>query len=262
MHAEIVRLDISNRRRSLIGYCLGLAVYVFVVVAMYPAFKTSGSLDKLIQSDSTAAALFGISGPISSTGGWLNGNIYANFFPLIMLLLTIGYGASSLAGQDEDGTLGLIAVLPVRRSVIVAQKAAAMAIQVALLAVAVGALVVVGRSFQLDIAVGNVASVSLAVGLMALDFGLVAMAVGARSGRRGTAMGVGTALAATSYLISSLAPVVSWIRPARYASLFYWSVGNSQISRGVSPGAYTVLILVGLGALAAAILAFRRLDIS
>jgi ABC-2 type transport system permease protein len=55
--------------------------------------------------------------------------------------------------------------------------------------------------------------------------------------------------------------VASWIRPARYASLFYWSVGNSQISNGVSAGGYAVLIITGLCALAAAMLAFRRLDI-
>jgi ABC-2 type transport system permease protein len=55
--------------------------------------------------------------------------------------------------------------------------------------------------------------------------------------------------------------VASWIRPGRYASLFYWSVGNSQLSRGVSVGDYAVLAVVGLCALAAAMLAFRRLDI-
>lgn len=261
MHADIARLDVSNRRRSLIGYCLGMAVYALVVVAMYPAFKTSSSLDKLIASDSAAAALFGISGPISTSGGWLNGNIYANFFPLIMLLLTIGYGASCLAGQDEDGTLGLLAVLPVRRAVIVANKATAMAAQAAALAVTVAVLVIIGRSFQLDVTVTSVVSVSAAVFLLGLDFGLATMAAGALTGRRGAAIGTGTALAAASYLISSLAPVASWIRPARYASLFYWSVGNSQIGRGVSPGDYAVLIGAGLCAFTAAMLAFRRLDI-
>jgi ABC-2 type transport system permease protein len=258
---DITWLDMANRRRSLIGYCLGMAVYALVVVAMYPAFKTSTSLDKLIASDSTAAALFGVTGPISTSGGWLNGNIYANFLPLIMLLLTIGYGAACLAGQDEDGTLGLLAVLPVRRTAIVMQKAAAMAVQAAALTVTVAVLVIVGRSFQLNITVANVASVSAAVFLMGLDFGLVTMAAGSLTGRRGTAIGTGTALAAASYLISSLAPVASWIRPARYASLFYWSVGNSQISGGVSPGDYAVLTITGLCALAAAMLAFRRLDI-
>jgi ABC-2 type transport system permease protein len=29
-----------------------------------------------------------------------------------VLLLTIGYGAACLAGQDEEGTLALIATLP------------------------------------------------------------------------------------------------------------------------------------------------------
>lgn len=261
MHTDITWLDISNRRRSLIGYCLGMAVYALVVVAMYPAFKTSTSLDKLVQSDATAAALFGVTGRISSSGGWLNGNIYANFFPLIMLLLTIGYGAACLAGQDEDGTLGLLAALPVRRAAIVVQKAAAMALQAGLLAGTVAVLVIIGRSFQLDITVANVASISAAIFLMGLDFGLVAMAAGALTGRKGAAIGAGTAIAAASYLLSSLAPMVSWIEPGRYASLFYWSVGNGQISHGVSPGDYTVLIVTGLCALAAAVLAFRRLDI-
>ena len=171
-----------------------------------------------------------------------------------MLLLTIGYGAACLAGQDEDATLGLLAVLPVRRAVIVAQKAAALAATVAV-------LVIIGRSFQLSTTAADVVSVSAAVFLLGLDFGLITMAAGALTGRRGTAVGTGTALATASYLISSLAPVTSWIRPGRYASLFYWSVGNSQISRGVSVGDYAVLAAVGLCALTAAMLAFRRLDI-
>jgi ABC-2 type transport system permease protein len=261
MRTDIARLDLTNRRRSLVGYCLGMAVYALVVVAMYPAFKTSASLDQLIANDPTAAALFGVTGRISTTGGWLNGNIYANFLPLIMLLLTIGYGAACLAGQDEDGTLRPLAVLPVRRTAIVVQKAAAMAAQAALLSVTVAVLVIIGRSFQLDVTIAHVASVSVAVLLMGLDFGLAAMAAGALTGSRGTAIAVGTTLAGASYLIGSLAPVVSWIRPARYATLFYWSVGNGQINQGASPADYTVLVITGLCALAVAALAFRRLDI-
>ena len=263
MRPHITWLDLSNRRRSLIGYCLGMAVYTLVVVAMYPAFKTSSSPDNSLPAIPRRPRCSEISGSISTSSGWLNGNIYANFFPLVLLLLTIGYGAASLAGQDEDGTLGLLAVLPapLHRYFSVANKAAAMAAQAAALAATVAVLVIIGRSFQLSASAASVVSVSAAVFLMGLDFGLVTMAAGALAGRRGTAIGTGTALAAASYLISSLAPVASWIRPARNASLFYWSVGNSQISHGVSVGDYTVLIAVGACALAAAMLAFRRLDI-
>ncbi len=102
---------------------------------------------------------------------------------------------------------------------------------------------------------------ALAAFLMALDFGIITMAAWALTGRRGTALGAGSALAAASYLLSSLAPVVSWLSPARYASLLYWSVANSQITRGVSTADYAVLLVTGLCAWGAAVLAFRRLDV-
>jgi beta-exotoxin I transport system permease protein len=261
VRTEIARLDLLLRRRSLVGYSLGMAVYALVVVALYPAFKDSTSLDKLIKDDSTISALFGVTGAISSSGGWLNGNIYANFLPLLMLMLTVGYGAASLAGQDEDGSLCLVAALPVRRTTIVLEKAAAMALQAAVLAASVAVCVLIGRSFDLTVTFADVAAVSASTLLLGLDFGLITMAIGARTGSRATALGAGTALAAASYLVGSLAPVVGWIHPARYVSLFYWSVGNDQISRGVGVQDYAVLVAVGLCALYATAAAFRRLDL-
>jgi beta-exotoxin I transport system permease protein len=261
MHADIVRLDLANRWRSLVGYSLGMALYTLVVVALYPAFKDSSSLDDFIESDTTTAALFGVTGSLTSPEGWLNGNVYANFLPLVMLLLTIGYGAAALAGQDEDGTLGLVAVLPILRRSIVLQKGVVMAVLALVLAAVVAACVVVGRLFELAVPVGHVVAVSLAVTLLGLDLGFVAMAVGAITGRRALALGVGASIAAASYLLGSLAPVVSWLDPAKYVSLFYWSVGNDQLSDGVAVADYAVLAVFGAVALMAVVVAFRRLDL-
>jgi ABC-2 type transport system permease protein len=257
---DVTRLELRLRRRSTIGYAAGVALYALVVVALYPSFKNQTSLNSL--SGSTAAALFGVTGPLTSPSGWLNANIYNNFLPLIMLLLTIGYGASTLAGQDEAGTLALVTALPLRRRTILFQKAGAMAVQAVILAAAVTICVLTGLGFQLDVSPGDVTAASVALVLMGLDFGLITMAVGAATGRRGTALGAGASLAAASYLLSSLASTVSWIRPGRYLSLFYYAVGNDQISNGVSAGDFAVLILVGLGALFAAVFAFRRADLN
>jgi ABC-2 type transport system permease protein len=260
MLANITRLDLRLRRRSAIGYAAGMALYTLIVVALYPSFKNSTSLDSL--SGSTAAALFGVTGKLTSSGGWLNGNIYGNFFPLIMLLMTIGYGATCLAGQDEDGTLALMAALPIRRRAILFQKVMAMALQALFLAATVTVCVVIGRGFQLTVGLGDAVAIAVALMLMGLDFGVITMAIGAATGRRGTALGVGAGLAAASYLLSSLASTISGIRPGRYLSLFYWSVANEQISRGVSIADFTVLIVVGLSALSAAVVAFRLADLN
>lgn len=260
MRPDITWLDLRLRRRSTIGYAAGMALYTLIVVALYPSFKTSTSLDSL--SGSTAAALFGVTGKLTSPGGWLNGNIYGNFFPLIMLLLTIGYGAACLAGQDEDGTLALLTALPIRRRAVLLQKFSAMAVQALLLAAAVVVCVVIGRSFQVTVGTSNAIAISVAILLMGLDFGLVTMLIGAVTRRRGTALGIGAGVAAASYLLSSLASTISAIRPARYLSLFYWSAANDQISDGVSLADYAVLVAVGICVLYAAVLAFQRADLS
>ena len=44
-----------------------MALYSLIVVALYPSFKNSTSLDSL--SGSTAAALFGVTGKLTSPGG-------------------------------------------------------------------------------------------------------------------------------------------------------------------------------------------------
>lgn len=261
MSTDIARLDLLLRRRGTIGYALGMAAYVFVVVALYPAFKDDTSLNQFTNGNSAVAALFGATGSLTSPAGWLNANIYSNFLPLVVLLLTVGYGASAIAGQDEDGTLGLIITLPLSRRRILAQKA------ITLIAVAVPAglatvlVVLAGRGFDLSLGTGHLIGATTGAVLLGIDFGALAMLAGALSGSRAIALGVTSSLAAASYLVSSLAPVTHWIRPLRYESLFYWAVGNAQLRTGLS--ATSAVVLVGFAAvtLAATARAFGRLDV-
>ena len=246
---EILTRDLAERRRSLIAYSAGLALYVVFVVAVYPAFKDSTSLDALTSGNPGLSAMFGISGSITSPVGWISANIYANFFPLVILLLTIGYGAQSLAGQEEDGHLELVLSLPFSRRAVVIQKAGAMTIQATVLGAVVLLATLCGRFFELTIPTAHLATATLGVVLLAIDFGLIAMAIGAGTGARALAVGVTTAVAAASYLISSLAPVVHALDPLRYTSLFYWAIGDNQLDNGLTW--LSVVVLVGAGLLAA-----------
>lgn len=259
MRADVSLLDLRLRRRLLLGYLIGMAFYTLVVVVLYPQFKDAANLDQL--SGSTAAALFGVTGQLTSPSGWLNGNIYQNFLPLVMLLVTVGYGASCVAGQDEDGTLALATTLPLPRRRILLEKVAALAIQALGLSLVIMACVVVGRYFELPVDFAHLAGMTAGVALLGLDFGLLALAVGSRTGSRGLALGVAAGLAAASYLVSSLAPVVAWMRPAKYASLFYWAIGDGQLERGLRPASAGVLLLVAAALLAVAVVEFERLDL-
>ena len=261
MSADIALLDLRLRRRSLLGYAVGMGVYGFVIVALYPTFKDDTSLNQFGQDGSTVAALFGASGPLTTPTGWLNANLYANFVPLIVLLLTIGYGAACLAGQDENGTLGLIVTLPVSRRRVVAQKFATMSLLAVPVVIATALCGVLGRAFDLTVGTGGLIGVGLGALLLGIDFGALTMLVGALSGSRGTALGVSSALAAASYLISSLAPVVNWLHPARFTSVFYYAVGDGQLQRGLSLTSAAVLLMVALVLFLSCAAAFERLDV-
>lgn len=261
MRIGITRLDLLLRRRGTIGYALGMALYTFVVVALYPQFKDDAGLDRFTEGNSTIAALFGAIGSLTSPIGWLNANIYSNFLPLVVLLLGIGYGASAIAGQDEDGTLGLIVTMPVSRRQILAQKTVALVLLAVPTVAATLLVVLAGRAFELSVPFGALVGTSIGTVLLGIDFGVLALFVGALSGSRSIALGVTSAIAAASYLISSLAPVTHWVSPLRFGSLFFWAIGDGQLRNGLSLTSVLVLVAFAIVGFAAAATAFERQDV-
>jgi ABC-2 type transport system permease protein len=238
-----------------------MTAYGLVVVALYPSFKNDTSLNQLTDKGNAAAALFGASGPLTTPTGWLDANLYANFVPLIALLLAIGYGAACLAGQDEDGTLAMVATLPLPRRGIVGQKAATMSLQAIPVSLATMLCVLIGRGFDLPISTSGLVGVTAGTVLLAIDFGALAMFVGAATGSRGAALGITSAVAAATYLISSLAPAVRWLHPARFASPFFYAVDDGQLSHGLQIWQAGALLAVAITLGLATAAAFERLDV-
>ncbi len=261
MRTDVAQIDLRLRRRSMLWFAVGLGIYTFLIIAMYPAVKSDASLGALTADNPTVAALLGVNGSLTSPTGWVSGNLYANFLPLMILLLTIGYGASSIAGQSEDGSLGLVATLPISRRRLVRQKTLVLTLLAVPLAIVTMGLILLGRHYDLMLPTGAVVGTTVAVLLLGVDFGLVALIIGVLTGSRGLALGLTSALAAASYLVSSLAPVVSWAHTVRPASLFYWAVGSDQLTAGPSTASYLVLALVGVGLHLAAVALIGRLDI-
>ena len=261
MNTELIRLDLRLRRRMLIGTAVGAAAYLALIVAIYPSFRHDTSLDAMITANPAAAAAFGITGSITSPSGWLSANMYANFAPLLALLLTVGYGAAAIAGQDADGLLGLEATLPVTRTNIVLQKALTLLL-VALVVPAVSlAVCLTGPYFELNPDWGALLEVTLALTLLAFDIGATALLVGAFTGSRGAALATASTVAAAAYLVSSLATISQPINGIRLLSPFFWAVGNNQLTNGVGPGGLAALLALGLALTTATIPAFLRLDI-
>ena len=261
MNHTVALLDLRVRLRPVIGYALGLGVYAFAIVALYPSFKNDTSLDQLAQSSSTLMAAFGVNGSLTSPAGWLNANLFNNFVPLILIVLTVGYGSWCVAGQDENGILSLTATLPTTRGRIILDKSFALAAQAFPAVLVTYLCVLVGRGFDLQVSGGALVGTSVAMLLLAVDFGALALLLGALTGSRGLALSVSSAAAAAAYLISSLAPAISWLHPFRFASPFYWALGNDPLQNGMPIGSALALGATAVALLVVAAIALRRLDL-
>ncbi|GGN08810.1 hypothetical protein GCM10009721_40880 [Terrabacter tumescens] len=261
MRTDVMRLDVRLRRRGLVGYTVGMGAYAVLVVALYPTFKGDTGLDAITSGNSSLSALLGVSGPLTSPDGWMNANIYANFLPLVVLLMTIGYGASAVAGQDEDGVLGLTAALPLGRVSLAVQKILALVVIATPVAAVTMLAAVAGRRSDIDLATGPLVAATAAVIGLGIVFGLLALLVGALSSSRTTALGVTSAVAALSYVISALAPVVHWVHAVRWLSPFYWALGGEPLTRGIGAAATWTLVLCIGGLASACVWAVDRMDV-
>jgi ABC-2 type transport system permease protein len=259
---DVTRLDLTLRRQMIIGTAVGVAGYAAVIVSFYPQVRHSVDVEQLIGNSSGLGALLGVFGSFTSAAGWLDANVYNNLFPLAMLLLTVTYGATAVAGRNEEATLGLVVALPLHRVKLLGQKVLALVVQAVTLAAVVTAVVALaGPRFDAGLPFGRVVLASLSVALLGVDLGLVAMAVGATTGRRGAALGTGAALAGASYLVNSLASMLGWVRPARVASVFYWSLADGRLAHPITAPAVGILAAAGIVGAGVSAFAFRRLDL-
>ncbi len=255
--AELFRRGVRDNGRSLLAWCVGGAAYVALISAIFPSIKDSPDLDKLIESYPDALkSLFGLSGnaDISSGAGYIDAELFSFILPLFVLVLAIGAGARTLAGEEESGRLELVLAYPIRRRDAVLAKGAAVGLELAgFCAVTFAALAVASLLFGMDLPYGRLAGGVAGLGLLGLLHGWIAIAVGGAVPSRAVAIGVSAALAAGSYLVAGLHDLAGWLDPFRFVSSFWW-VGQAPLQQGVHPWrlllvAAAALIVLGVGAL-------------
>ena len=151
--------------------------------------------------------------------------------------------------------------MPLTRRAITVGKLAALVVQALPVPIVTALCVVVGRGVDLSIDAGPLLGITAGVTLLGLLFGALALLIGAITGSRGMALGITSAVAAITYLISSLAPSVHWLRPARYVSAFFYAVGDNQLQHGLPLTWAGVLVITTAVLATAAVIAYDRLDV-
>jgi ABC-2 type transport system permease protein len=263
MLGNVFLKTLRDQRTSGLFWAAGLLAISAYVIFMYPVIARNTGLNEFIKDlPEQLTALVG--GPLdySTAIGFLSAQLYSVIAPLIMIVYAVIHGTSAIAGEEERGTLALMLANPVPRRRVVLQKAAALTLAVVLGAFVLWAgLLGWAQVADVDVDLGGLTNGSIMLGLVALFFGALGLAMGAATGRRGISGGLTGAYGVGAYLLNAFIPLVDWLRPARFITPFYYYQGNDPMLNGLS-AAHALALIAGAGVLfGAAVFTFERRDL-
>jgi len=266
MLSSVFAKALRDRRRAFLYWSLGLVAFIAMEVAVYPTVRDNPTFKTLGESYPKAIKdLFSFGGQfdIVSGAGFLGIEAFSIVVPMMLIYCTVAVGANAIAGEEERGTLDLLLSLPLSRSRCLLEKLAALVVETLALGLVLWTVLVIAVLLaKMHVKVVELLAATLLALALALVFGMIALAVGAASGRRGLAIGVPAALAVATYVLNSLASLVGWLGHLQWFSPFYYYTRSDPLRTGLDISDLLVLLAIAAVFAAAAPFLFRRRDLT
>lgn len=262
MAGSVLVRTLSERRRGLIGWGLGVAALAALIAVYWPAVRDSPDLQSFTRDLPEAMrALIG-EGDYGTAAGFLNAELFAFMMPLLFLIVAIGIGAGAITREEERGTIDLLLSTPLTRRRLLVEKAlGGMLVLLGLGVVLFTALVLGGWAVDMGIGADRFAAVSFAVVLVALPFGALALLIACATGSHGLALGLASTAAVAAYMLDALAPLIGSLERWQELSPFAWYASDEVLAGGLALGNVALLVGVALALTAGALLALDRRDL-
>ena len=202
-------------------------------------------------------------GDATDASGLAYGAIYSFMGALTLAGVAIAMGSSAIAGEERNGTIGLLLANPKSRTHVLLSKAASM-----VLVTGAGAAVLwgLGRAVPLlldvDVTGSEVGALVLHMFANALFYGFLALLIGAWTGNGATASGATAAVMAVSYVAAGMLPLVSGLADVARVFPWYYYDGSDPVLNGVHAGHLGLLLAGSAAFVAVAVVGVNRRDLT
>lgn len=255
---------IWDRRKTLMWWSIGMALYVVLNVAFFPSLQEETFSDVFESVPEAMLAAFGIQdiAALSTGVGYVNSQLYDGFGTILVAAWAVAIGATTLASEEDSKTMDMLMSLPLTRPRVVLEKWIAMVVlMIALCGVIFVALLASNPIWELDLSLGGMAWVNVGLALLSVMFGTLALAVSAVTGKKGLAIGVSGGLMALFFLLYGLGSVVDILESVRGVSPFYWYLNSVPLAGTVSWLGLGGMAVVSAMLLLVAVWGFNRRDV-
>jgi ABC-2 type transport system permease protein len=260
---ELVAGPLRAVRRAAFWWSVGIASLVAVTVAFWPAFRGSSGLSQAF--DRLPAGVVQALGfqDIGTPAGFLRGNLYEIFIPLLLAAAAIALVNGQTAGDEVAGRLELYLAQPVDRRAFFLGRAIAVFIAVAVITVVLAAVQLGADAlFDLSIALDRVLSTLALCALLALLHGSLAVAIAGLRARPTFVLGAGVGIAVAGYVVAALFSLSSELAPLRHLSPWDWAFGGNPLEQTTELWRYAALAVSTVILTAIGVLSVTRRDIA
>jgi ABC-2 type transport system permease protein len=264
LRPRVLRHTLRRSIRATVGWSLALGGLVVLYAATWPAFRNSREYARLFDELPAAyRSMFTSTGAgMTTAAGFFHAELFALTGPLLVLLAAMGAGVRAVAGEEERGRLDLLLATPVSRARWVIEHAVALAAGVlAICATDAVVMLAAGAAVSADLTPGNVIAAWVHVGVAGIWFGILAVAVGAATGRPALARITVGIVALAMYLVNGLAPMSPVLERLQPLSVFRYAIGDDPLVTGLHAGHLALVLVTALPVLAAGAWLFRRRDL-
>jgi len=228
-------------------FLMGMAVYRDIDLAVYTDLPEVFRSLMNIPADADVGAL-------------AYGAIYTSYGALTLSALALSMGSASIAGEEKNGTMGLLLGNPKSRTHILVSKGANV-----ILLTGLGALlmwvggIAVPALLDVNITGIHVGALMLHMFIIAVFHGFLALAIGAWTGKGSLASGATVAVMVLSFFAVGILPLIEGVESGVKAFPWYYFSGSQPHVNGVAWGHLAVLTAgIVLFAIAAVVGVNRR----
>ncbi|WFE37368.1 ABC transporter permease subunit [Micromonospora sp. WMMD998] len=259
---DVLTKTLWDGRRALAGFAAGTALVGAAYAGFYPQVS-DGAMGQTVQGFSPALREALRMEDLASAAGYLGSSVFGIIVPLIAVIFGIATGTRAIAGDEEAGYLDLLLAHPVSRTRLLLHRFAALTAGATLVAaVVLLAMLAVRPGARLDsISIGQFTAQCLALALLIIVFGAVAVTIGAATGSRAAALAGTAAIAVLTYAASTAATQIN-ADALRYASPFHYYIGGEPLRHGFQWADLSILTATTAVLLTIAVLAFNRRDLT
>lgn len=259
----VIRKSLADVRTAATAVGIVNLLMAAMVIGIYPEFKDMlGDMEDL---PPIYDAFLGQAGGFDTPAGFISAEFFS-WIPLLVITIAIIGGTGSLAGEESAGTMDLLLAQPISRRRLVVEKAAGLALAVAIMSmVSLAGFLVALPFFDTDVGIDRLLAATVAMTLLGLLYlGIAMWAAAALPTRTSAAVAVAGVVVA-AYILHMFGGVVTWLETVHKFQPFYWADGSRSMVDGFTAEwlAWAALLL-GLTAvmLAGAVRSFERRDIA